>query len=241
MTNPDVDPQVRDELIDQIVDGALTPAELQQALDRLDRAPDGWKRCTLAFLEVQCWRESFRELGATPAEVRSHSLVSRPVATRHTRTLWLRRAIAAAVTVAAFGLGWVAHRAGTARPLGPRRLEPANIAAVPADGTDSMAGESTVADLSATFRPEAVEPSQRVQLVGRLRLGAADVPILAGPGIDADWLNNQPPPLSAYGKAVLQERGYRVDERRQMIPATLADGRRVAVPVELGPDSVHGK
>ena len=45
--------------IDLLVDGEL-PAEARRALlSRLDASPDGWRRCALAFLEAQAWRESF--------------------------------------------------------------------------------------------------------------------------------------------------------------------------------------
>ena len=62
MTKPDANDPLDDRLIDQIVDGDLTPAELRAAIERLDRQPDGWKRCAMAFLEAQCISESFRSL-----------------------------------------------------------------------------------------------------------------------------------------------------------------------------------
>ena len=45
MTDLDAIPPPDDDFIDRIVDGTLTPAELRAAIDRLDREPDGWKRC----------------------------------------------------------------------------------------------------------------------------------------------------------------------------------------------------
>jgi hypothetical protein len=72
--------------------------------------------------------------------------------------------------------------------------------------------------------------------VARLRIGSegesAEVPILAGPGIDEAWLRDQPPPVTEYGQALWQRHGYQVDQRRRIITATLADGRRVTVPVD---------
>jgi hypothetical protein len=58
------------------------------------------------------------------------------------------------------------------------------------------------------------------------------LPILAGPGINTEWLKNQPPPVSEHGQAVLQQHGYQVDQRRRLISATLRDGRRVTVPID---------
>src|SRR5712692_7228638 len=46
------------ELLDQLVDGELSDTERQELLARLDAEPDGWRRCALAFLEAQSWRES---------------------------------------------------------------------------------------------------------------------------------------------------------------------------------------
>ncbi|QEH38876.1 hypothetical protein OJF2_74860 [Aquisphaera giovannonii] len=49
-------------LIDRMVDGPLPPAELREAVARLDGVPDGqgWRRCGLAFLEAQCWGDAMR-------------------------------------------------------------------------------------------------------------------------------------------------------------------------------------
>ena len=63
MTKLDITKPLSDDLIDQIVDGILTPSQLRDAIDCLDRDPDRSKRCALAFLEAQCWRESLRLVG----------------------------------------------------------------------------------------------------------------------------------------------------------------------------------
>ena len=75
-----------------------------------------------------------------------------------------------------------------------------------------------------------------VRWVGRLRVGnartGAEVPILAGPGITEQWLRDQPPPLNEHREVALQRQGYQVDQRRRLITTTLADGRRVTVPID---------
>jgi hypothetical protein len=79
-------------------------------------------------------------------------------------------------------------------------------------------------------------PSDAIVAVARLRIGTdgetAEVPILAGPGIDEEWLKGQPPPLTEYAQALWQGRGYEVDQRRRIITTTLADGRLVTVPID---------
>ncbi len=75
-----------------------------------------------------------------------------------------------------------------------------------------------------------------IRAVASLHIGTkaagADVPILAGPGINEQWLKNQPPPVTEYEQVALKRQGYQVDQRRQFFTAVLADGRRVAVPVD---------
>src|SRR5262249_8983396 len=45
-------------LIDLLVDGELGDFERQELLNRLDNTPEGWRRCALAFLESQTWRQA---------------------------------------------------------------------------------------------------------------------------------------------------------------------------------------
>lgn len=49
--------------IDRLVDGELTEAETRELLLTLDRHPDGWRRCALAFLEAQCLRAELADIG----------------------------------------------------------------------------------------------------------------------------------------------------------------------------------
>ncbi|MEJ7637798.1 MAG: hypothetical protein WKF75_07380, partial [Singulisphaera sp.] len=53
------DPTTDDPLqIDRLVDGELDPAERHALLVRFETEPGGWRRCALAFLEAQSWREA---------------------------------------------------------------------------------------------------------------------------------------------------------------------------------------
>jgi hypothetical protein len=232
MTNPDMTLPMGDDFLDLIVDGKLAPSELRAALERLENEPDGWKRCTLAFLEAQCWRQTFLQLGerATRGALPPNALRSARSHGRQIRSPWNSRAVAAAVFCAAFGLGWIAHRTGPAQGTERRAALSAQITAAEAQAKPTL---PTAADVPLSSEPPPAAPTPPVRLVERVRLDEAEVPVLAAPRIVAEWLKNQPPPLSEYRKAVLQQHGYRVDERRDVIPATLADGRPVAVPVDL--------
>jgi len=43
--------------LDRLVDGEMDEPARAALLRALDREPDGWKRCALAFLQAQAWRE----------------------------------------------------------------------------------------------------------------------------------------------------------------------------------------
>jgi len=50
-----------DRRFDLLVDGEMSESQRRELLAGLDDQPDGWRRCALAFLDAQCWRD---ELGS---------------------------------------------------------------------------------------------------------------------------------------------------------------------------------
>jgi hypothetical protein len=48
-------PTIDQATLDRLVDGELDEATRASLLRALEREPDGWKRCALAFLEAQAW------------------------------------------------------------------------------------------------------------------------------------------------------------------------------------------
>jgi len=249
MTDIDAIRPPDDDLIDRIVDGALTPAELRAAIDRIDRLPDGWKHCAAAFLEAQCWRESFGAMGE-PAKPRAESQsLPTPLAVARARRSahrWVRRAMAAGVLAASFAAGWIGHavRPQTAAEPTMPGLSTA-ILTQPAGDPQPPLVTTTVVDGSGPTRStpqpsrddrSRTNPAELVRTVARLLIGdesgRTEVPILAGPGITEEWLRQQPPPVSEHGQVVFQRHGYQVDQRRRLINTLTADGRRVTVPID---------
>src|SRR5262245_61132861 len=49
-------------LLDRLVDGELNDEERRELLLRLERTPDGWRRCAMAFLEGQAWRSEAKAM-----------------------------------------------------------------------------------------------------------------------------------------------------------------------------------
>ena len=56
------DPQV----LDRLVDGELADGDRRTVLESLERQPDGWRQCALAFLEAQTWGQTLTDYVRQP-------------------------------------------------------------------------------------------------------------------------------------------------------------------------------
>jgi hypothetical protein len=242
------------ELIDRMVDGGLTPAQLRRAVSELDTTPDGWRRCALSFIEAQAWGEAFRNLDGTVLEglrppessdctAPAMTSVLRPIPTSGVISRrWIGDALAAGIAIIAFSLGWLVH--GLRNPVpSDRPANPAGLTAkvdpVP-EPPVAVASEPPAASDTPEPAPFSALPRDRipmVQEVARLRIGTGDpnspgIPILAGSGVNPQWLLQQPPPISDHQRAIWERQGYQLDQRRRVVSVPLGDGRRAAVPVD---------
>jgi len=82
MSHPPSHPRLSDlsadEQLDLLIDGELSDSQRRELLLHLESQPDGWRRCALAFLEAQTWREGVDELLGAIARPESGS--QRPAA-----------------------------------------------------------------------------------------------------------------------------------------------------------------
>jgi hypothetical protein len=119
-----------DRWIDRLVDGALSDAERRAVLARLDVEPDAWRRCALAFLEAQCWREALGLMVTRETAARPMPAPERPrlAVVQRLRAL----AAIAAGLLAAFALGWSLRGIPPAGAPAGSHVEVANRAVVQA-------------------------------------------------------------------------------------------------------------
>lgn len=54
-----VKPMDSESPLDRLVDGELSESDRSELLLQLEHEPEGWRRCALAFLEAQCWKQEF--------------------------------------------------------------------------------------------------------------------------------------------------------------------------------------
>jgi anti-sigma factor RsiW len=185
------------------VDGALSDTERRSLLARLEVEPDAWRRCALAFLEAQSWREALDPAATAGPEPRllpgaRHRLLSAPgrVGLRSQYPAWSLAAVAAGL-VAAFALGWSA-----------RGVPTSGMAAGSLVKTDDRA-VSRAPSLPAASKP-AIDP-QTEPLAAR-----SSSPSSA--------------PFDPFVRA-WERRGYQVEHSQRLVSMELENGRRVAVPI----------
>jgi hypothetical protein len=244
-----------DRQIDRLVDGELNAAERRQLLAECEEREGAWRRCALAFLEAQSWRAELTALAtplaaAAPTSANSPVVAIKPTSESSTRRRrWVRTrshseqrlatiasgpwALAACALIA-FGLGWLArpHDASQNWPGDPEFYASAPPAEPTAPESDAIA-ESDTYNTSNEF---AADPPQTVTLVmdcgpdGEQR--QIELPVLPAGGDDLALLEQGEPLVSAELQAALLRMGHRVNERRQLVPLVLEDGRRLVVPVD---------
>lgn len=233
------DPTTDDPLqIDRLVDGELDPAERHALLVRLETEPGGWRRCALAFLEAQSWREALAPLvvgsasGGTSrtsaAPVKQSSAPGPGLARR-----WRPMAAVAAGWLAALALGWIAgggtstSRPGST-PGGPLAETPGvSTNAGPLVPPGTRPDRSEIVSAEPAPSPDEDRPSTAPSLTPRRPPTLVAIPVLG-----ARRLRQAPPPVPEPVRRNLERWGFQVEPRHGLMSVKLRDGRHVAVPVD---------
>lgn len=219
-----------DRWLDRLVDGELSAEEYAAALRSLGDAPDGWRRCALAFLEAQAWQ---RELGAIGCEAKSPAASVVAVRSAAAPKRWPLLLAVAASFLLAFGLG-VAMR-----PLAPRVLP------TPAGGQlaqDSMRPSLPVDQVNMApspggfAAPASAVPSGNVTFVMDHGDGSGSrevpVPVYDWSPESERWLSGQPMAPSSELQRAVQRFGHELRTHKHFIPLETGDGRHVLFPVD---------
>jgi hypothetical protein len=213
-----------DVLFDRLVDGELSPNERRALLASLDARPDGWRRCALAFLEAQWWKNVLTAVTAEPATtsgIEKDAAPSNPAQRTRFRVAASWLAMAAGLLIA-FKLGTLDRRA-TKQVVDGAATTQQQLAGAPHTGASNAAGpgsSSTGDSLNLWVHDEAGQLQRvRVPLVDASTLGNE-----YGLDIDSGVPDNV--------RNRLQNHGYAVESKRQYAPMWLDNGRQMIVPVE---------
>jgi hypothetical protein len=236
-------PHDEDDRFDRLADGELSESDRRALLASLDARPEGWRRCALAFLEAQTWRESLGEM-TTPAR-KSPALPPVPpaAAPRKPRAKKPLGAMGTVLAMAAsfllfLGLGSWALRG---KPWGKTGVAPTNPIAVVASpsaaplspSTESIAEASP--QLPSSVNPSPAMPWKWVQLKAPGLTGNNEplqLPAVERDRLDDDFFASVPNPLSNEVLQALKRTGNEVRIHRELVPVQLQDGRRLIVPVD---------
>jgi hypothetical protein len=237
-------PRDDDQQLDRLVDGELSEADRRAVLSQLDREPDGWRRCALAFLQAQCWK---KELGAIvrppPGE---------PVAPQKpppTRYVWQQRVATVLAMAATFLIALVigthlhwGRPAATTTPDDRPSIgdvasadNPAEKLAATPRANPKMPNTVPVRDQ----RPPTTLVSSPWEMVTLTAPGGPQeksrtitLPAVKRDRLDEAWLQNLPTALPPHVLEALKGMGHEVRVRRELVPVEMKDGRRLVVPVD---------
>jgi hypothetical protein len=219
---------------DLLVDGELTESKRRELLSGLDDEPGGWRRCALAFLEAQSWKQEFGAMVGDPA--------AKP---RAGRRAWRPPLSVVAGTVLAIAASFLAALwlAGPMRAVwrsGIPAARPPGNTLVSTEGVEAPGSTAGPAETHPPALPEQPRSdSAKVWMV--------DVPGSQGPEgqrrpipllaverdhLDEDWLQSFALPVPPELVKQLSEVGLRLEQRRELLPYWMKDGRRLIVPVE---------
>ncbi len=216
-TSPNVDI-----LLDRLVDGELSKDERHQLLESFGKRPENWRRCALAFLEAQAWREEMKQVGRERtaiqhAESPAPAVISKEKSRLSSMAMWL--AMAASLLVA-FGLGWLQHENRTQVAGGPTSSG-SQVASVPPPSQATTPGGAKSNDAVTLFVKDDNGRMQpvRVPLVDASALDK-ELGVTFQTGVPDDFRNQ------------LKNNGYTVQSKRQYAPLWLENGRPMILPVE---------
>jgi hypothetical protein len=198
--------------IDRLVAGELAEHDRRSLLAWLDEEPTRWRACALAFLEAQAWEEAAEDSGFRGQETgdRGQETLGNsptyhsPLTTHASPRHWL--AIAGAALLA-FAAGLVSARQWPA-------LSPTQVNVAQPDAANPNSPDQPL--LATVSVPTNLDPRLTAQLT--LPVAAADeVP--------------RSEPIPEYVRKQWERRGFSLQEETRYLPAKLADGQTVMVPV----------
>jgi hypothetical protein len=234
-TNDDV--PTDDPRLDRLVDGELNDQERRDLLSGLEDAPGGWRRCALAFLESQCWKQTFGEMQRGPRDPRAIA-ASVPARLEAFRRQWPARlgmfgAVAASFLVA-FRIGSNVYPVRREQPGAKTGQVAATLAAKPVPCGVGRAGPSLAGPVSP--KPPAAGPWRMVTVsdpAGSAQERSAwRVPAVERDNVDSQWLASVPPAVPDDVLRAFHRTGHQIEQQRELVPVQLQDGRQLVMPVD---------
>jgi hypothetical protein len=224
---------------DRLVDGELSEEERRRLLTSLDKEPGGWRRCALAFLEAQCWNDSFAGWAdkiKADATKQPESPAAQPTAAyAKKRSPWAGHlgtvlSVAASFFVALW-IGSAFHDWNAQPRQGFVQKTPIGVDAV-VNNANNVNNVNNVRAVTPA-QPAEAKPWQLVTVSpsNEQNNRAINVPARERQQLDEQW-RNTPTAIPGDVMEALARTGRQVQQRRELVPVNLQDGRQMVMPVD---------
>ena len=209
-----------DAMLDRLVDGQLSDEQRHELLASLDDEPGGWRRCALAFLEAQCWKEALGKFVSEESSLPITAEKSEPL-----RSPWTGRIATLTAMAASFVLAmWIGWRVQNGNIVDPGNGRLGNIAQNAVPPPPSL-------NQSQPTKPWEVVTVSTSGSDGRPST-SFNVPARERKAVDKQWLESVPPPIPVEVREALARTGHEVKQHRELVPVPMKDGRKLVMPVD---------
>jgi hypothetical protein len=211
--------------LDRLVDGELNDTDRRETLLRLEREPEGWRLCALAFLEAQCWKQelgSITRMAPRAEREPDKTVVVRP-ASGFQPAVW-RRQLATVLTMGAcflialaLGMGLRGNMSRGGHGPNSEVTTTTNVFPLNRSATQSSGDQWELVPIVAD------SPNGRRETV--------NIPAVHRDSLDERMLAEIPDVIPPEIRRSLEQAGHQIEEHRQVVPVQMNDGRRLMVPV----------
>jgi len=207
-------------MLDRLVDGELGEGQRRAVLERMEGQPELWRRCALAFLEAQSWRQELTAVRGERTEI-----VPTPRNVAVVRTTSRRSLASLMILVASFLLAFVLGRASW----------PLWNGATKAPVADATGNRTKPGDVLSEERK--VDGNQRVAVASQ---GAQEETLPAEFVLPVTYVldaaeleETQPAPIfSSTQLHELQRMGISLNQQQRLVPLALDGGETMYLPVD---------
>ncbi|NLF08164.1 MAG: hypothetical protein GX594_09325 [Pirellulaceae bacterium] len=211
-----------DSLFDRLVDGRLSEERRRELLESLDIEPGGWRRCALAFLEAQCWKEALNRSESEESPFAQPNDAAKPARSPWPGRIATTMAMAASFLLAMW-IGWWAQSGKVFDAGGLRLGQFAHTADSPTPANQDPQASPT--------KPWEVVTVSVPGSDGR-PCASFNLPAIERRAIDSRWLEDTPSAIPQDVREALARTGHEIKQHRELVPVSLQDGRQLVMPVD---------
>ena len=224
--------------LDRLVDGELGETDRRDLLLQLEREPEGWRKCALAFLEAQCWRQELGQMARSPeaasvefAPAAPPKVAARPAGAAASGIAWRQR-LATLLSMGACFLIALVLGMSVRGWSGGSTHDPANSVVTTTTETVPLKAVTDAEQSGVAAWPgagselvtlDAVSPDGNCQTVS--------IPAVRRDTVDENMWLQVPDAIPPEVQRILEQTGHRVQQRRQIVPVPIDSGHRLMVPV----------